>query len=260
MSGAIGDLEVRAESVLAFVAGVELPSRRQSRGVARREPKPIDSASAQSVAVGAGLVSFVPGVSADTRRDILNCSLLAQLAANKQVADRTKLTEWYDCYFDTLTRLGWIVQEKGFVDHSETGDDLEVDKAILAIATAVLGPAAAALAVIKSTLDAMRSMAKGRWITIFKRESETGKAARFQVTLAQPSAESASMVALMAFDLETKVALTQVLFFKFRSTDIRLRHASGQATINPELMNKVRASIAARVLAYTEDFIDELPI
>ena len=178
----------------------------------------------------------------------------------KQVPDRAKLRDWYDCYFDTLTRVGWIVQEKGFVDHKEAGDDFEVDKAILVVATAVLGPAATALAVIKSTLDAMKSMARGRWITIFKRESEAAKVARFQVTLAQPSAGGRSTIALMAFELESRVNLTQVLFFKFRSSDVTLRHASGQVTINLELMAKVRASIAAKVLAYTQDFIDDLPI
>ena len=71
------------------------------------------------------------------------------------------------------------------------------------------------LHVIQSTLDAMKSMSDGPWMTVFKRESQTAKAVRFQITLVEPTQDGGLMVALMAFELEATATLTQVLFFKF---------------------------------------------
>ena len=51
------------------------------------------------------------------------------------------------------------------------------------VAASLLGPAATTLAVVQATLDALKSMsADSPWITLFNRESQSAKTARFQVT------------------------------------------------------------------------------
>jgi hypothetical protein len=190
----------------------------------------------------------------------VNCSLLAQLAATKSIPDRADIEGWYKVYFKTLTHLGWVIQERGFSEHREAGADFETHQAILSVAATLLGPAATALAAIKSTLDAMKAMANGKWITIFKRDSQTAREARFQVTLAEPSKNGGCLIALMAFDLRATAMLTQVLFFKFKSSDVVLRHASGRVTINMDVLQKVRGKIAERLIAYTQNYVENLAI
>ncbi len=75
--------------------------------------------------VGSDIVSFVAGTAPALREGIVNCSLLAQLAANRKVAERDDLRAWYEVYFDTLNRLGWVTRERGCSEHRETGDNLE---------------------------------------------------------------------------------------------------------------------------------------
>lgn len=48
-----------------------------------------------------------------------NSTLLAQLVAKKKVPDPQRLFDGYDLYFDTLSRIGWAVQDKGFAVYVE---------------------------------------------------------------------------------------------------------------------------------------------
>src|SRR5262249_21926658 len=149
----------------------------------------------QAMVVGSDIVSFVAGLAPELRESIMNCSLLAQLAANRKAPGPDNIRAWYEAYFDALTRLGWAVQERGFSEHHEAGDDFEAHQAILSVAKVVLGPALAALAVVESTLSAMQSMSEGPWMRIFKRESQAANAARFQLTVAEPRSDGGSMLA-----------------------------------------------------------------
>lgn len=256
-----GDITPNIRGTLDFVHGLELPpAPRRMRGPTKSGPAVFDKVKDQAMVVGSDIVSFVAGVPIEARQDIVNCTLLAQLAANKRVPQRDEIRAWYETYFDTLTHLGWVVQARGFSEHRETGNDFEAHQAILSVAAVVLGPATTALAVVQSTLNAMKSMSDGPWMTIFKRESQTARAARFQVTLAAPASEGASMVSLMSFDLVAKANLTQVLFVKYRSTDVTLRHASGQVTIDTDVLAAVRPAIAQKIAAYTQSYVDTLPI
>jgi hypothetical protein len=249
------------DAAIHFIREVELPPAARLPREGTSLPQAVfDQIKTQATVVGSDIISFVVGVPAESRHDIVNCSLLAQLAANKRVPKRENLRAWYESYFETLTHLGWVIQEKGFAQHRETADDFEANQAILSVATVLLGPGTAALAVIQSTLDAMKSMSDGPWMTVFKRESQTARAARFQITLVEPTPQDGSMVTLMAFELEATATLTQVLFFKFRSSDVMLRHASGRVTINTEVLAAVRPAIAEKIAAYTGNYVAALTI
>lgn len=244
-----------------FVEDLILPlapaaRRGEATGLAHQPPPVVfDTTDPQTVVAGSGLISFVKGVTSERRQDIVNSSLLAQLAANKQVADRQNLRAWHDAYFEVLTNLGWVLQERTFQRYRARGDDFEAEQAILGIAAQAFGGAASAVAIVKSTLDALKSAANGKWITLFNRECQSAHAAKFQVTLVDADARSDLIVYLMAFELDAKSTLTQVLFFKFRSNDIVFDHASGSVTINPDVLTAVRDPVAQKIRAYVSDYV-----
>ena len=256
------DMKRSVKEASAFVNNLELPPRpRHTRNAPSAASVDLfDVTKSQAMVVGSDIVSFIAGIAPELRSRIVQCSLLAQLAANKKAPSRSEIRAWYEAYFDTLTHVGWVVQERGFSEHKEAGDNFEAEKAILAIAETVLGPAATALAIITSTLEAMKSMADGRWFTVFSRESQSAKAARFQMTVAEPGVEGGASISLMAFELVAKRDLTQVLFFKFNASEVTLRHASGRVTIDGELLAAIGPAISQKVSAYTQSFIQELPI
>ncbi len=70
---------------------------------------------------GHGVVSFLGDLSSRHREAVTNSFLLAQLAADKKTSKEEDLDQWYLAYFETLTKVGWIIQEKDFSEYSKSG-------------------------------------------------------------------------------------------------------------------------------------------
>lgn len=245
---------------LKFVDSIQLPEGLPELESAETVPFDFDAARNQAAIVGSEIVSFVQGVTEERRRDVVNTTLLAQLAADKRVGDQTNLFAWYDAYFDVLTNTGWVVQTKQFVDHAETSENLHAHEAILSVATSLLGPGTAALQVIQTTLDALAKMdPDSPWITLFNRESQHASSARFQVTLAEQDDDDQFLVTLMAFALTAQASLTQLLFFKFRSNEVKLRQSSGRLSVNETVLDAVRELIENKLGEHSSAFVRGLP-
>src|SRR4029453_11853087 len=218
----------------------------------------LDTAKTQTAVVGSEIMSFVTGVTAERREAIINSSLLAQLAAAKKVPDATKIFEWYNAYFDVLMNVGWVVQDRSFAEYKEKGTNFQTHEAILAVASVVLGAAPTALAIVTSTLNALKSMDQSSpWITIFDRESHKARTARFQIGVAEQDADGQFFVNLLAFGLEAQSDVTQILFFKVKKEKAKLRHYSGKVTINGTVLDGVSGDIKAKLVAHAKDFVSQ---
>jgi hypothetical protein len=245
-----------------FLNALELPPSRKRGFEAVAEAPLIDfnAQKNQAMVVASDIVSFVRGVSVERRQDITNACLIAQLAANRKVPDRSRIIDWYNAYFEVLENTGWIIQDKGFASYEESADGLEAHEAILKVAATLLAPSPTALMVITSTLEAMKSIESGKpWITLFDRESKHVNTARFQIALAEPGDTDQFLVSMMAFSLEAQSTLTRVLFFKIRSDSVKLHHCTGKVTINDDVLLAVRDQIKKRIAAYANDYIAALP-
>ncbi len=74
----------------AFVEGVKLPDaprRAATRSVSDTPPLELKATDAQSLVVGSGLIAAAENVPQQTREDLVNCTLFAQLAASGAVTD-----------------------------------------------------------------------------------------------------------------------------------------------------------------------------
>ncbi len=254
---------INLESAHRFLSELELPKvvRAGLETLDAAPPVDFDALKNQAIVAGSDIVSFVKGVSLERRQDIVNSAFLAQLVANKKVQNRNNIFEWYDVYFDALINLGWVVQEKGFASYEKEAEGLEAHEAILSVASVLLGAAPTALAIVKSTIDAMKSMDKNNpWITIFDRASQSAETARFQISLAEEDEKGCFMISMMAFGIIAKSTITQVLFFKIRSDKVTLKHRSGNITINEEILSGVREKIHTVLLGRTKGFIDSIDI
>jgi hypothetical protein len=198
-------------------------------------------------------------VPAQTRSDIVNCTLFAQLAASGSVPDPSNVTAWYAKYFEALTALGWAQSDSRFEEFKSSSATFEAHEAALKVLTALLGANAAAVALVKQTIEALRDMNENSpWITVFDHQSTAVKSARFQVATAQRGADGLLEIALVAFDLKSKVAFTQVLFFKFKKSATDLRYARGSATIYEAALADNRQQIADRLAAYRAAYIGQV--
>jgi hypothetical protein len=246
----------------AFVRTAKLPPPIVERGArdAGTTEVALEAGKAQAAVVGSDVVSFATNVPPTWRQDVLNCSLFAQLWAKSEVADPRRIFDWYDSYFGALQQLGWAVQDQGFAIYVETSQNFSAHEAILKVAEGLLMPAAGSVALIKTTLEALQSMDESSpFITLFNRESQQASAARFQISLAEQTADGGLTVALMAFGLEAKSTLTQVLFFKSLASQATLRHCSGKVSINTALLAELRPDLEAQLKDQARSFIRKLP-
>jgi hypothetical protein len=214
----------------------------------------------QALVVGADIATFAKGVTAAQRQDVVNSTLLAQLAASKAVPDTDDITEWHKQYFRVLSNIGWAVQEQNFATYEASGREFEAHKAILDIAATLLAPNVAAVKLLETALGALRSLGNETpWIRLFNRESKHSNSARFQVTLAEESGDRQLLVSLMAFVLNAETDLTEILFFKFRTSDATLKHMSGRIAINEDVLSGVREQIKLKLANHAKDFVQSLP-
>jgi hypothetical protein len=199
-------------------------------------------------------------VPVERREAIMNSTLLAQHVAKKRVDDQTKIYDWYNVYFETLTNLGWVIQDQGFAEYGEKQDSFEAHSAILAVATTLLGAAPTALAAVTSAINALHKMDESTpWITLFNRESGSARTARFQVSVAEQDEEGQCFVTLMAFGLEAKSNVTQVLFVRARKSEAKLRHLSGRVTINTGVLDSIHEALKAKLAGQAAEFVKAIP-
>lgn len=254
-------VKVTRASAKAFVAAARLPAapkHARRRGVVAAS---FDDDAPQAAVVGSGLVSFTAGVPAQRREDLCNATLLAQLAANRRVPDRSHVLAWFDAYFTALMNLGWVLQQTGFREVSSEFDGLETHEAVRQAAAVMLAPNPAALAVLASTLDAVQSMDRNSpWITIFDRESRDTKTTHFQIALADQQPDGGLVMHLLAFSLEANAKITQVLFFKLKKKRVRLQQNSGQAVVDVGVLTSVRGALKARLAERVTDYIATVDI
>lgn len=246
----------------AFIDRVRLPAApARRRGIADEPPIELKATEAQSLVVGSGLVVAAENVPVQVREDLVNCSLFAQLAATGAVGGSGEISRWYDAYFGALTALGWAQSDTQFEDYEFSAKNAEAHKAVVKVLTVLLGPGATALVVVKAAIEALESMQENSpWITLFERQSKTGRSARFQVATAQMDPQGLLQTALVGFELKAKSTLTQVLFFKFSSSSTSLRYAAGKATIYEAALAEQRAAIAARLTAYRSAYVGEVKL
>jgi len=243
-----------------FINAVKLvPPPGRARGARSPQDAPpvgLRDQDAQSLVVGSGLVVAAEQVPTQIRRDLVNCTLFAQLAAGGEVSDPADTARWYTVYFRTLAALGWAQSDTHFEEYRFAGKKAEAHDAILTVLTALLGPQAAALAVVRTAIEALQSMDENsHWMTLFERQSKTGQSARFQVATAQMGQGGLLQTALVGFDLKARSTLTQVLFLKFGSSATSLKYAAGVATIYEEALAAQRELIESRLAAYRTAYI-----
>jgi hypothetical protein len=248
----------------AFIEGVKLPTappRTRTRAVPDTPPLELKATEAQSVVVGSGLIAAAENVPQQTREDLVNCTLFAQLAASGAVTDPRRIPEWYDAYFKALMAVGWAQSDTQFEDYEFQSKTAEAHKAIIKVLTVLLGPHAAALVVVQTALEALQSMNENSpWITLFDRQSKSGTSAKFQVAAAQIDPGGLLQVALVGFELVVKATLTQVLFVKYASNATRLKYAAGKATIYEGALQDQRDAIATRLAAYRSAYVAQVAL
>jgi hypothetical protein len=193
------------------------------------------------------------------REAISSSALLAQLVANKRVSAESAPTEWYAAYLDVLQNIGWTIQDHAWNDYTAEGTAVEVHEKIIEVLQVALGPAPAALTIIKSAIAVLKAMSpESSWLTIFSREAQHARIARFQVGLVESGEDADLFVSMLACLIEAHATLTQVLVFKVRNERASFKGNSAKVSVDRESLEQLLPAIRTKVRAYQVDYVSSI--
>lgn len=205
------------------------------------------------------IVSFVSSVSGQNRKDVLNSTLLAQLAANSKYTLDDNMKEWYETFIQVLGRLGWVVAG-GTVDTYEADESLvEVENVIIGILTKAFGHNYIAL--IQSTLDALKQLSNANdgKIKVFEKNTTSLSKGCFQIALAVEENDAVSMQ-LGTFLLTSNSSIRKILFVKISNSATKLDYTTRLATFNSEIYGRARQAVIDKLSDDILDFVTEVQI
>lgn len=251
-----------AEHLVSSVSFLDIPTFRPSF-LAAAAPTFIPNAQQdQAVVVAAELNSFAKGVDEGTRRLVKNSILFAQLVAKEKAPNDHD--QWFDSYFDTLTTIGWLVQEQTHAVFKMEKIDADVENAVLKVAAAMLGAGSTAFQLAKASLEAIEKLGaenpNSAPFTIFNRETQHKDLTSFQLSIAEPQADGTVGLSLLAFRVHAIVARTQVLFFRYTSAQADLEQSTAKFGIDGEILRHLALPLKEQVLPFLDGYVAGLKI
>jgi hypothetical protein len=191
------------------------------------------------------IVSFVSGVAGQARRDVLNATLFAQLAADHEFPRMEQPKAWLTRYTDILNQIGWNLEAGERREYASEVNEFDMNKALLKImGGALLGPVSQ-LVIITATLDALKDLGEGAEdIKVFERRLQELDTNSFQLGLASEENEAVSLT-LSIFMVKTTQGSRKILFFTGGKDEVALSYYLVQGTLNEEVYGEVRQDVVA---------------
>jgi hypothetical protein len=245
-----------------YVNNIDISDARRwiiEQGAEEDAGKVFSGAKDQAQVVGSGLFAFAKGVDADVREAISASALLAQLVANKRASAESQPLVWFSEYSKVLQNVGWTLQSKEWTDYTAKGQAVEVNEKIVEVMTAALGPSKAALAILATTVKALKAMnSSSSWFTIFNRESQKAEIARFQVGLVENGRDSDVFISLLGCLIQARSEITQVLFFKFRNANASFKANSHKVSIDRQSLTDLKGPIRDKIKIFQSAYLSTI--
>ena len=218
----------------------------------------LDTQREQAMLVNKSLISFVAGVSADRRADILESTLLAQLAAKNQVPDESDTIGWYKSFVSVLTKIGWTIEGGDIQNYSANGNVLELQSVIIDILISAFG--ANLGEIIVKALNAIKYLADSSGkIEAFEKNTHAEKTGSFQIGVATEE-NGAVSINLGTFLISTSNNINHILFIKLSSDTTDLQYASGKLTLDQDIYSSIRATVQEKLNDRAAAYVAELEI
>ncbi|RDX44689.1 hypothetical protein OH76DRAFT_1559509 [Lentinus brumalis] len=212
----------------------------------------------ESAAVAAGSsVSFVGNLPAQMKSDVLNSTLFAQLAANKQHDRQEETTKWYDYYKYVLETIGYNVQSFDLARMSDANSYLTVDNLLLKLAEAYLS--GAELALFTTMINSLKEAKNQGAVTLFDSSSKSFSKANFQLGVAANTAGNA-MFKIGAYYYGAEQNIDRVLFFTFGSQKVEFYAGNQTMLLNNEVYSQVRKEVLQKLGANAKDLVSGIEL
>jgi len=205
------------------------------------------------------LVSVSDRVPAQLRQDVLNSTLLAQLAANHDY-DREKETQaWYGRYREVLENVGWVIQNFSFTHQKLSGQTVRLDKTALAIVAAAAS--GNELEILAATIEALGHLPKDDGaVKLFENNGSKNDNGNFQLSTATLDRNGNVQMSLGAFYFEASHHEGRFLFFSWNVDDLKLYAGAQNVVLDEQIYSTVRKAIVKKLGDKAKTFVSRVKI
>lgn len=216
----------------------------------KNEPSPGDAF------VDAGsLLTFVPELPTEGREDVLDSTLLAQLAADKQFSRFTAPADWFNFYWSTLGKLAWHSTHESHRPYQPAGTTFTLEKLVLELLAGKI--TAADLDRVEDALRVYNQLPDGeRRVIVYTEFSYADGAVNLQVGVTG----DAPQLTLLAVILQTQQVITSLftdeLLVSALLGDVMTYYY--QAQLNEESYAPMRDAVIAKLGARRAELILDL--
>lgn len=207
------------------------------------------------------VTAFTAGMTGQDKQDVEYITLAAQLNSdikvpNNQSFEGTKA--WFENYRTVMSNLGWIMSFD-WEKYEAASQGLTMDKVVLEILSAIASENGIAIA--KAAIDAVESLkADDDRLKLFSNSTTSDEAGKFLLGLASKQDESISM-AFGAFAMDFKTRDTSVLWFHWKSSDLKIYRDQKVATFNQHAYAaKAREVLEEKMQGHVETYAEDLDI
>ena len=246
-------------SLAEFVRSLQLAKPTGVTMARPQQPALIKDKSEQGLVDGGSLVSFTSKISDVHKSDVLNSTLLAQLAAD-HAHNRFKETEqWYNFYVDVLGKVGWVIQNVKFEEYNTSGQTFKASTAILDIIKGLVS--GDELAMVQRTLSSLQSSDNEKWWVVFdKKSSGPSQNGNFQVAPCNEDSSGQVLMSLGSYYFQASVAHDRWLWFDYSSANIHFFKSTQVSTLNEDTYSQVRKQIIDKLGDNAKQLIGDINI
>lgn len=209
--------------------------------------------------VNAGcLTSFTEKLSGQDKADILNSTLLAQLAANKQLNRQEQPQEWYAFYQNVLSKVGWVIQGFSFDDYKPSSNTFTMDNVVLDQLKA--STSSDEMEVLEATIKALQQLQPTDGLAVlFNSQCFKDHAGNFQVQLCTKNQNGQIVIALGTFYFNTSENVTSPFFFwTYHLQQTGVHYAVQTTTLDEQVYAQVRDEIVSKLGTQYQTYVHEL--
>lgn len=201
---------------------------------------------ATGAVVGNVVESFVDGVTGQQKIDVLNSSLLAQLAANVKYNRFTQPVEWSQQYGTVLMNIAWVVPSFSFRSLRTSAQRFTIDQVVLKLVQSFLTPDQ--ISKLTATMEAMKALeTSDRRFRIFERNANRQSDGNFQVNSVGSSADGTLSMKFNAYTFDTNTTVTNVLWFSFSGNSTALKVSQSTFVLNEQVYARLRDKIVEKL-------------
>lgn len=241
---------------LDFIAALDLPEA-GSPPLHRHTRQAPDASEEGALVAGDSLVSFVSGLGQQAREDVLNSTLLMQLAASKLYDKARQREEWFNFYTDGLAKLGWTLSRNGMQRYQPSQSAFTVNDVALDIIESVVGGEAYS-PLARRTFEALRK--EPRALELFSSSSTRGNVGTFQIMPCTQSATGEVTMLMNCMQIMRNTTSTGFLFMTFQRNDIQIFRSAQTSVLNLQTYGQVREAVIAKLGQNAQRFLANLKL